>query len=122
MANGPTHQVIAALTIGGALAYDEAKNGEQTAKPLAGAVVAAVTTKLPDILEPATHPHHRQFFHSVVCAIALGKGIYELHQWQPDEDWQKVVRFLGLVSGYAYLVHLAVDACSKRSLPILGKA
>ncbi len=122
MANGPTHQVIAALVVGGVLVYDESKKGEQTAKPLAGAAVAAVTTKLPDILEPAIHPHHRQFFHSVAWAVALGKGIYELHQWRPEEDWKKVVRFLGLVTGYAYPIHLGIDACSKRSLPIFGKA
>ncbi len=122
MANGPTHQLVAALTIGGVLVHNENQYGEKTLKPLAGAAVAAVVTNLPDILEPALHPHHRQFFHSIAFASVLGRGIYELHQWKPDEDWEKAVRFLALVSGYAYLVHLAIDAFSARSLPLIGKA
>ena len=122
MANGPTHQLVAALTIGGVLAYDEGQRGEMTVKPLAGAAVAAVVTNLPDILEPALHPHHRQFFHSILFAGGLGKMIYELHRWKPDEEWKRAARFLGLVAGYAYLVHLAMDACTARSLPLIGKA
>lgn len=58
MANGPTHSLVAAVTVGTYLGWSEKHCGEQSAKPIAGAVLAGGLTKLPDILEPARHPHH----------------------------------------------------------------
>lgn len=121
MANGPAHQLVAALTVGSAMMYDESRRNEKTATPLAGAVFAAMATKLPDVLEPPHHPHHRQFCHSWLFAAGLGVAIHQLHQWQPNDEWKKSARLVLLVSGYAYLIHLAMDAVTARSLPLIGK-
>ncbi|SRR5258708_11608448 len=88
----------------------ENQNGQPTAKPLVGAAIAACATNLPDVIEPAIHPHHRQFFHGVVFAAGVGYGMYRLYEWDPTEDWQETLRFVLLVCGAAYLIHLALDA------------
>jgi len=121
MPNGNFHRVVAALTVGGALAYDENQKGQATLKPLAGAGIAAFTTNLPDILEPAKNPHHRQLFHSIMTAIAVGYTWKELYEWQPEGDAQRCLRFLLMTGCAAYLIHLALDACTSKSLPLVGK-
>ena len=45
------------------------------AMPFAMGAAAACLPSLPDILEPALHPNHRKFFHSVTVFAALGYGI-----------------------------------------------
>lgn len=42
---------------------------------LAVGAAAACLPSLPDFLEPAVHPSHRQFFHSVTFAVALSFGM-----------------------------------------------
>lgn len=42
---------------------------------LAMGAAAACFPSLPDVLEPAVHPNHRKFFHSVTFAVALGFGM-----------------------------------------------
>ena len=121
MANATTHSILAGVAIGGAVAIQDYRNGQLTAKPVAGAVLASLLTSLPDRLEPAIHPHHRQFFHSVVFAGMVGLSAYYIYQWQPEKEEQRLARFVLLVGCAAYLVHLAVDACSARSLPLIGK-
>jgi inner membrane protein len=121
MANGNTHRLAAALTIGSVLGYVDAENKESTARPLVGAGLAVVLTNLPDLLEPAVHPHHRQFFHSVAFCCLVGWGAYEVYKWEPDEEWKQAARFALLVGGGALLIHLALDALTKRSLPLIGK-
>ena len=76
---------------------------------------------MPDILEPAVHPHHRQFFHSIAFAALIGSGMYKLYQWETETEMEKILKLCLLVAGGAYLIHLAMDACTKRSLPLLGK-
>lgn len=121
MANKTTHQVIAALSAGAFIANKEAHEGKQTLTPLGGAALAAFCTNLPDKLEPAIHPHHRQFFHSVSFALLIVGGMYRLNQWSPQTEGEKLLKFCMNVAGAAYLTHLAVDACTRRSLPLLGK-
>lgn len=121
MSNGTTHQFVAAASIGVILGHLEETNMEPSPKPLIGAGLAALLTNLPDLLEPALHPQHRQFFHSVAFAGLIGLAGYKLYTWEPDDDWERVLRFLLLVGCGAVLVHLAVDALTKRSLPWVGK-
>jgi len=123
MANGTAHRIGAAFGVGGtSLAY-ELQRGEQAnlVRPVAATALATLTASLPDILEPATNPHHRQFFHSVVCAAALGYGMYRLYHWQPQEEWKNVAKFCLLAIGGTYLIHLAMDAGTPKSLPMIGK-
>ena len=122
MPNALTHQSVAALAVGGWIAQLEGKKGEKTMAPLGGATLAAICTNLPDILEPAVHPHHRQFFHSLAFVGLIGLGMYKLYEWETETDKERFLKFCLLVVGGSYLIHLAMDACTSRSLPLLGKA
>lgn len=122
MPNALTHQTVAALAVGGWIAQLEAKERKKTIAPLAGAALATMLTNLPDMLEPAIHPHHRQFFHSLAFAGLIGLGLCKLYEWETKTDQEKLLRFCLLVAGGSYLIHLAMDACTRRSLPLLGKA
>jgi membrane-bound metal-dependent hydrolase YbcI (DUF457 family) len=119
--NAAAHQWTAALATGLALHADERARGQTTAWPIAGAGFAAVATNLPDIMEPAVNPHHRQFFHSLAFAgllIVAGKALYD---WQPETDEGRFWRKAGLIGLGAYMCHLALDATTPRSLPLLGR-
>lgn len=75
--------------------------------------------KLPDILEPAIHSHHRKFFHSLVVAGGLAWAIRKVLSWPRDSREQRLMRaaVLGIAIGYAS--HLALDAMTPRSLPLI---
>lgn len=116
--NGPTHQLVAAATVGIYLADKEKETGV-TSKPLLGGAAAALLTNLPDLLEPATSPNHRSFFHSIVFAAGLFNGFHQLSKWQPETDLEKFLRGVGMLAISAYLIHLALDFTTKKSLPIV---
>lgn len=119
MPNAATHKLGAALAIGGISAYTEQQQGKNTPTPLVHASLAACFGTLPDSIEPAYHPNHRQFFHSLAFAGLLGYGLYRLYQWETDDELQKLLKTLGLIAGGAYLIHLAMDATTAKSLPII---
>ncbi len=119
--NATAHRLTAFTAIAALSAVEERKRGQQTLAPIVNGSVAALATSLPDRLEPAIHPNHRQFFHSVVFAGMVGYGVYKAYKWQPTEDWQQIVRWLAIIVGGAYLVHLALDALTAKSLPLVGK-
>jgi len=121
MANGVVHRWAAAGVVGLVCLNAESKEKEQTAKPIVGATLAALLTNLPDMLEPATHPGHRQFFHSLAFASLLGVAGYKAYQWQPENPTEEGLRFLLMVGIGAYLVHLVLDASTPKSLPLLGR-
>lgn len=121
MPSGNTHRLIAALAVGGTSFVQELNEEEITEKPFVNASIAALATNLPDLLEPASNPHHRQFFHSVtVGSIVMAAGI-KLYQWEPEEEWEKILRQILLVGCGGYLVHLVADSFTPRGLPLLGK-
>lgn len=118
--NGPTHRLVAGAAIAVAAACHEQRSGQEpTAMPLAAGALGALCTNLPDILEPATSPNHRKTFHSVTCAVAIGIGMKKAWDWKPEDDLGRLVRFVMLVAGAGYLTHLALDATTKRSLPLI---
>jgi len=121
MANGIAHRWAAAAVVGGICMHAEADQQEKTAKPILGAALAAMLTNLPDILEPATHPGHRQFFHSLAFAGLVGTAGYKAYKWEPSTPSDEALRFLLLVGVGAYLVHLCLDASTPKSLPLLGR-
>jgi inner membrane protein len=120
MADGPTHRFAAAVIVGSSMLHLE-KGQEQGFLPIIGAAVAACLGDLPDRLEPAIHPNHRQIYHSIVVGILIGALVIRIYRWEPVPDWQKAVRLLSLAGCGAYLVHLALDAFSPRSLPLMGR-
>lgn len=121
MPNAIAHRAGAAAIVGGFLLAQESQERKSTHKPLAGAAVASICTNIPDWLEPASHPHHRQFFHGLAFAAMIGFGMYKLSKWEAQTEGEKLLKFCLMVAGSAYLVHLAMDACTKRSLPLMGK-
>lgn len=120
MSNAIAHRTGAAVIVSGFLLARENQEGKHTHAPFSGSVLAALCTNLPDIFEPAAHPHHRRFFHSVAFAALIGGGMYKLYQRETETEMEKILKFCLLVAGGAYLTHLAMDACTKRSLPLLG--
>lgn len=121
MANGTTHQLAAALVVGSVCLNAEAHLQKKSAKPVLGAALGALFTNLPDILEPALHPNHRQFFHSLAFAGVLGVVAHKAYIWEPDNSFDESIRFVLLVGVGAYFVHLLLDARTPKSLPIFGK-
>lgn len=91
-------------------------------QPTLAACGGAVFGTLPDLLEPAlSNPHHRQFFHSVACAAAIGYLCYRLYEWKPESPIEQIMRTVLLLAGGSFLTHLAMDALSPRGLPLLGR-
>ena len=120
--NAAAHALHAATVVGGAHAiHDLRQHGQFTPMPLASGGLAALLGSLPDWIEPAYNPHHRQFFHSVTFLCGVGYVTYRVYRWQPDTPWQKLMKWLGVVAGGAYMVHLMCDARTPRGLPMLGR-
>jgi inner membrane protein len=119
MPNAAAHRLGAALAVSGISAFKERQNGESTAAPLAHGSLAALLGTLPDILEPATSPNHRQFFHSLAFAGIVGYGLYRLHKWEAENEWHQVLKTVAMIAGGAYLVHLVMDAGTAKSLPLI---
>ena len=95
--------------------YREGRPVDGTA--IAMGTAAACLPSLPDILEPAVHPNHRQFFHSVPFALALAYGIRCAYKWKTESDWERLARVVLLIGGAAYLGHLVRDAFTAKGLP-----
>lgn len=116
-----THRVINFTATAAFLASRPEEEQRGIAHPLVGATATTLLASLPDMVEPAIHPHHRQFFHSILFAGALGYGVYKAYQWQPETVTEEWLRIAALVCGAAYLLHLAADFTTARSLPLIGK-
>lgn len=71
---------------------------------------------LPDWIEPATNPNHRKFFHSLAMAGLVGYGMYGKHTQDADENLLITIRAIGM----SYLCHLAADATTRKSIPLLN--
>lgn len=89
------------------------------ASALAMGTAAALLPSLPDVLEPAVHPNHRRFFHSLTFALAVGYSMRRAYAWETQGPWEQLARYALLVGGAAYLAHLARDAFTAKSLPLI---
>ena len=122
MANGVTHQLAGAVAGIAISAYDHEDKAGHLHHPVAAGTVGALLGKLPDMIEPALrNPHHRQFFHSFAVLGLVGWGVHKIHQWEPEDDFERLLRGFLLAGGAAYLSHLALDALTSRSLPWVGR-
>jgi len=121
MASGKTHMIVGGLAGIVMLLADQKNRPESRHNPVAAVTVSTLFAKLPDILEPATNPHHRQFFHSVGVLGAVGYSMKKVYDWEPKDNVEIVVRFLALSASAGYLSHLLLDATTPMSLPIIGK-
>jgi len=120
--NGPTHQFAGAVAAMAITQLDSEKNCTALHHPAAAIPIGAFLGKLPDMIEPSLgNPNHRQFFHSVAVLGLLGVGMHKLYRWDPQDNVEGLLRGLLLLGGAAYLSHLALDAMTSRSLPLIGK-
>jgi len=89
--------------------------------PAFAAIVAALASGLPDVLEPANTPHHRQFCHSLAFAGVMSAGMKNLYNWVPATPGDAFVRDVLLSIGFGYMAHLCADATTAMGLPLVGK-
>ncbi|WP_370979008.1 metal-dependent hydrolase [Agaribacterium sp. ZY112] len=121
MANGPTHQLIGGLTALAVMTADKEENRTVLHHPLVALACGALLGKLPDVIEPANNPHHRQFFHGCLFLTGVGYGVKQVWDMKPQTEVGRLARAAGLIVGGAYISHLLADAVTPRSLPLIGK-
>ena len=79
----------------------------------------AIGGKLPDIIEPATSPNHRAFFHSWPILAGTVLLMRELYKWQPVKAPEKQCRKFLIAACAGYSSHLFLDSLTPKSLPII---
>lgn len=89
--------------------------------PVFAAVVAALASGLPDLLEPARNPRHRQFCHSAAFAALVASGMKRLYGSMPATPGEALLRDVLLSVGVGYLAHLGADGTTAFGLPLIGK-
>ncbi len=104
----------------GLIAYGAYKFFKNESFTLDGAILAtasgSLVALLPDILEPALHPGHRGFFHSLACAsgtIYLANKAIKSEKVPAELKMPLVVLVASLTS------HWALDAGTPLSLPLV---
>ena len=120
--NGKQHLVIGA-TVGEAfsvLKYFHRKETDETvefqwSELLLDMGLGALFASLPDIIEPATSPHHRKFFHSVLAGSAVGYGAFGQHSEKWDTGLKQSMRAIAV----SYLSHLVADSTTARSIALI---
>jgi membrane-bound metal-dependent hydrolase YbcI (DUF457 family) len=81
---------------------------------LAAIALSTVGAILPDIIEPATNPNHRSFFHSFFVLIITGfLSYYFLTGVDSAELF--MIGFMGI----GYVSHLVLDSATPKSLPLI---
>lgn len=116
--NGHAHRIVGGVVGGAAyVVCCKVLGREPTWLGLATSVgVGGAAASLPDLLEPASHPNHRAFFHSVafnsLLAVSIRKGW--LSPVLPSDQ-----KGLLTISGLAYLSHPCLDAFTPKGLPFL---
>lgn len=150
MANHRTHLRAGAISGAIAAAYcGRAESPAQMiSETLGGAIGGALGAQVPDLLEPALHSWHRSTAHSATAGVAVTATGFDIaQQWlsycrrkalehsrlqrESNEPIMQVLHSVmawlwatlagvapGIVAGY--LSHLALDACTPRSIPIFG--
>jgi len=150
MPNRDKHVAIGVLAGSSIAAYRACEQDELTAllETVGGAIAGYCGSRLPDIIEPASWPGHRQFAHSAIFGSGILSGLYTLlEEWEEyfrsqaqyycdkkskgDICWlQKLLyaifeilyRILaGCMSGLGagYISHLYADGCMPKGLPLV---
>jgi len=117
----PIHQLAGAATGLAVVALDDDDRKLPAVNALTAPVAGYFLGRLPDMLEPALHPNHRQFFHSYAVLFGVIYGVKKAYDWQPETDLERFLRSLALVAGSVYAGHLVLDAFTRKSLPLLGR-
>lgn len=118
MPNAAAHKTGAAIAVGLITATATYKQDNAFVKTTIASALAHFMGTLPDLLEPATNPNHRQFFHSLTFLGLVGTGMYKLYQWEAEDELDKLIRFALLAAGGAYVTHLLMDSTTPKGLPV----
>jgi inner membrane protein len=139
MANRSDHDVVGLLTgvVSTVLGATLQGRTVDLCELVGGAAGGALLSRAPDVLEPALHPNHRQFAHSMVTAGTLGAVAVpaafraqhnlarQAAQMQSADPVRAAVYHLlaGFVAGAVpgYLSHVALDACTPKGIPLMGR-
>lgn len=90
--------------------------------------ISILASRLPDILEPATSPNHRSFFHSLIFGLIVAGLSYYIWQCLKEEQTRNVdgvttikilILEIVLIALLCFCLHLVLDAFTKRSLPLM---
>lgn len=97
--------------------YKLTKNETATIQGIVGSLLlGGFGGILPDLLEPATHPNHRSFFHSITFLMVLLHGNQKVWDSQNFTDDQKLI--VSLLSA-AYGSHLLSDSSTSKGIPFV---
>ena len=112
------HGILGALVAVGLYgAYKYSKRENLTIQGVLGSLVlGGLAGVLPDLLEPATNPNHRSFFHSLALLSMLAYGNKKVWDSQNLTEDQKLVFSLFSVG---FGSHLACDSSTPKSIPLL---
>lgn len=119
MSCAAAHRLGAGLAVGVTTALLDDTENKTLEKPLAAGGLGYVLGTLPDRIEPATSPNHRQFFHSYTFLGLVCAGMYKTYRWETENEWQSLARFALLAAGGAYMAHLLMDATTPKGLPVI---
>jgi len=84
---------------------------------LGSLIVGGLASIAPDILEPATSPSHRSFFHSIILLVVLACGNQKVWESQNMTEDQKLI--LSVLSA-AYGSHLVSDSVTPKGIPFIA--
>ena len=122
MPNAKAHLIVGAIT-GAAVNLHlqlERSGPERTVRfdwgeLLICSAAAGAAALLPDLLEPATTPNHRKFFHSLTMAALVAYAMTGRHTKKLSAKDLLLLTMIGM----GYLSHLAADATTPRCISIV---
>lgn len=137
MANRDTHDIIGISTGVLATLLSALQQGRQPSiwELLGGGLGGLGGSRAPDLLEPAHHPHHRQFAHSFMVLVGGGASLAGPSRsaqaalgGAAQRETEPVMRaLLGVAGGMAialpagYASHVLADATTPRGIPFIGR-
>ncbi len=80
-----------------------------------GAVLGGAAGILPDLFEPANSCYHRDFFHSISCALVICYGLQQSRLIHLTEGKKAMLNIIAA----GYISHLALDALTPMTLPVI---
>ncbi len=119
MPDATTHRAGAALAMTLLSVLTEKQDTPNVGQYTCASSLAYLLGTLPDLIEPASNPNHRQFFHSWICLALVGYGTYKAYRWQPETKLHKLVKGLLITGGIAYSTHLLMDSTTPKGLPAI---